>query len=96
MVDSQDRTKSSNKRRRLHQSGSGHNGDDNEVISVYSDSSNDGGNLSSNASSPESAKMDHNFLTGPQQNSEGANNNNEALSSQSFIHPKKEGSSRRH
>jgi len=89
MVDSQDRTKSSNKRRRLHQSGSGHNGDDNEVISVYSDSSNDGGNLSSNASSPESAKMDHKkFLTGPQQNSEGANNNNEALSSQSSIHPK--------
>lgn len=53
--------KSSKKRRRLHQnneSSQDSDDDDEEVISVYSDSSNDGGNLSSNASSPESANKD--------------------------------------
>ena len=64
MKQSQDKStkNSSKKRRRLHQnvneSSQDSDDDDEEVISVYSDSSNDGGNLSSNASSPESANKD--------------------------------------
>lgn len=75
---SQERAKSSKKRRRSHPSGSGQDSDsddDNEIISVYSDSSNDGGNLSSNASTPESAKIDK--------------NKNEALPTQSSALPQK-------
>jgi len=73
-----------NKRRRLNNrmGGSGHDdiGGEDDVISLYSDSSNDGGNVSSNASSsPESAKMANTInLTGPQQTSMQSSRSEEA------------------
>lgn len=101
MMDSQDNKKSSsapNKRRRSnHQRGSSAHDDDagngEDLISLYSDSSNDGENLSSNTSSPECTKMDNNNLTEPQnsivQQGSGEKAHNEALPSKSYIHLKR-------
>ncbi|KAL7494974.1 hypothetical protein ACHAWT_004031 [Skeletonema menzelii] len=89
MKRSQESTKLSKKRRRLHESESSQDRDDDEVISVYSDSSNDGGNLSSNASSPESTKIDKNLM-GQQQNATGAKENEiQTLPSRSSAHSQK-------